>query len=117
MKVKIDDIVFWILIFAAFGVILWLLHGSPTLENGLVSIGLFLLSSQLFLWRKYFEMDKNTAVSFVRLKSDIGLLKSGVGILKNDTGMLKHDIGSLRKNMINIETKLDALGQLFKKRK
>ena len=50
---------------------LWLLKGSPTLENAVITIGLFIISSELMLWKKYFEIDKNTAVSFMRLKNDI----------------------------------------------
>jgi len=68
---KIDDIVFWILILAAIGVIVWLLSGSPTTESALVAIGLFIISSEIFLWKKYFEIDKNVTVSFVKLRSDI----------------------------------------------
>jgi len=71
MKLKIEDIVFWILILATVAVILWLLKGSPTLENAVITIGLFIISSELMLWKKYFEIDKNTAVSFMRLKNDI----------------------------------------------
>ncbi len=77
MKTKMEDIVFWILILAAIGIILWLLSGSPTTESALVAIGLFIISSEIFLWKKYFAMDKNAAVSFTRLKNDLSNLTIG----------------------------------------
>ena len=76
MKLKIEDIVFWILILATVAVILWLLKGSPTLENTVITVGLFILGSELMLWRKYFEVDKNTAVGFVKVKSDLDKINS-----------------------------------------
>ena len=74
MKLKIEDIFFWVLISAVVAVILWLFRGSPTLENSIISIGLFIVSSELLLWRKLFEIDKNTAISFAKLKSEINIL-------------------------------------------
>ncbi len=75
MPWRLEDIVFWVLILAAITVILWLLKGSPTLENAIITIGLFIISSELMLWRKHFEMDKSAAVSFIRLKNDITGIK------------------------------------------
>ena len=46
-------------------------YQPANLENAIVTIGLFIISSELMLWKKYFEIDKNTAVSFMRLKNDI----------------------------------------------
>ena len=77
MKIKIEDIIFWILIIAAISIIIWLLNGSPTTESALVSIGLFIISCDIFLWKKYFELDKNAAVSFTKLKNDLYNLKKG----------------------------------------
>ena len=77
MKIEIDDMMFWALILAAIAVILWLLHGSPTSESALISIGLFVISSEIFLWKKYFQLDKNAAVSFIKLKNDLNNLKKG----------------------------------------
>ena len=76
MRFKIEDTIFWILIISAIAVILWLLKGSPTLENAIISIGLFIIGSELLLWRKIFEIDKDTAISFAKLKNDIGSLNN-----------------------------------------
>jgi len=69
--VKVDDVVFWILLLSAAGVLLWLLKGSPTLESTIIMVGLFIISSEIMLWRKYFEVDKNTAVGFEKVKNDL----------------------------------------------
>ena len=77
MKLKAEDIAFLIFTGAALAVILWVLHGSPTFENALVSVGVFILSSEFMLWKKYFQMDKNAAVSFTRFKIDLDTIKKG----------------------------------------
>lgn len=82
MKLKIEDIVFWVLILATIVVLLWLLKGSPTLENAVITIGLFIISSELMLWKKYFEIGKNTAVSFMRLKNDISNISKKLDVIE-----------------------------------
>ena len=90
MGFNIDDIIFWMLIIAALAVILWVLHGSPTAESALVSIGIFFLSSELFLWRKYFDLDKKIAVNFIDIKSDIKEIRNNLNNLeKTDEKILK----------------------------
>lgn len=78
MKLKLDDIVIWCLLLAIVVILLWLLHGSPTLESALISIGLFFVSSEILLWKKYFEIDKNTAVSFALMKNDLSHIRKKV---------------------------------------
>tara|TARA_Y100000310_G_C20673433_1_gene811517 strand:+ start:1809 stop:2093 length:285 start_codon:yes stop_codon:yes gene_type:complete len=70
-KLKATDIGFWILITLAISVILWMLHGSPTLEGGIISIGVFIISTEMLIWKKFFEIDKNTAISFAKVKNDL----------------------------------------------
>ena len=71
--IRIEDIVFWILILTSVAILLWLLRGSPTLENTVITVGLFILGSELMLWRKYFEVDKNTAIN---LTNNLNLFSS-----------------------------------------
>ncbi len=80
MGVKIEDIIFWLLVLAVLGIVLWLLHGSPTVEDALLSITVLLLSSEFLLWKKYYLVDKNTAVSFMRFKKDLEQLQRGQDI-------------------------------------
>lgn len=70
MQLKIEDIIFWILILAVATILLWLLKGSPSLESTLITIGLFIIGSEMLLWRKILTIDKNTALSFIKLKND-----------------------------------------------
>ncbi|MBI2664045.1 hypothetical protein HYX10_01745 [Candidatus Woesearchaeota archaeon] len=81
MKFKADDIVIWVLLLASVAILLWLLKGSPTLESALLTIGLFIISSEFLLWRKYFDVGKNTAVAFVKIKNDIGNVRNDISNL------------------------------------
>ena len=75
MKIKIEDILIWILILGVIAVSLWLLSGSPVETNALISIAIFVATSELLLWKKIFGIDKDIAVSFTNLKRDIRELK------------------------------------------
>ncbi len=75
MKIKIEDILIWILILGVIAVSLWLLSGSPVETNALISIAIFVATSELLLWKKIFGIDKDIAVSFTNLKRDIKELK------------------------------------------
>ncbi|MBI2508062.1 hypothetical protein HYV89_03860 [Candidatus Woesearchaeota archaeon] len=87
MKLKAEDIVFFIVIGLALFVLLWLLHGSPTLDSALVSIGAFIITSEVLLWRKYFEIDKNVSIGFMKVKTDLDKIKEKLddieSLLKN----------------------------------
>src|SRR3989344_444638 len=100
MKIKIEDIMFWILILAAIAVILWLLNSSPTSESALISIGLFIISSEIFLWKKYFEVDKKMVVSFIKIK--------------NDLGNMKNDLNNLKKGQEEMNNKLSNIENILK---
>lgn len=66
---KIENILFWVLILAAIGVAVWLLIGSPTIEQGLLMITIFIATSEILLWKALFQADKKTAVGFEKVKS------------------------------------------------
>ena len=68
--VKTEDIIFWILIVVIVGIAIWLLFGSPSLEAGLISLVLFVAGSELLIWRKIFSVDKNVAISFIKMKNN-----------------------------------------------
>lgn len=67
--VKIKDIIFWILILASIGVAIWLFVGSPTIEQGLLMITIFIATSEILLWKNMFSIDKRTAIGFEKVKS------------------------------------------------
>lgn len=79
---KAEDIAFWIIILILIGLAFWLFKGSPTTENAIISLIVFFVSSEMILWRKMFEIDKNTAVSFVRLKEEIKYMNNNLNEIK-----------------------------------
>ncbi len=101
MKLKIDDVAFWILILAAFIILLWLLRDSPTIESVLVAVGLFIMSSIIFLYRKYFEIDKNTAVGFMKVKSDFKEVKSRLDVMGGKLTNITNKLSDIEKFIKN----------------
>lgn len=71
MRIQFIDVVFWFLIAAIIGIALWLLHGSPPVSDALITVALFVATSEVMLWKKLFALDKKTAVSFAHLKYDL----------------------------------------------
>ena len=68
---KIEDIVFFILIAAIVGIALWLLSGSPPEIDALIGLALFFSASELMIWRNMFSLDKKTSLAFMRIKHDM----------------------------------------------
>jgi len=85
---KLEYIIFWILILAAIGVAIWLLIGSPTIEQGLLMITIFIASSEILLWKTLFKIDKKTAVGFEKTKYEIQLLKKDLNQQLNEIKLL-----------------------------
>lgn len=69
--IKIEEIVFWILIALIVGLAVWKLFGSPSDTASLIALALFVASSELLIWRFMFNVDKRTAIGFVKLRGDI----------------------------------------------
>ena len=69
--VKIEDIIFWILIALIVGVAIWKLIGSPTDTATLISIALFVAGSEILLWKAFFAMDKKVSIGFMKMKNDL----------------------------------------------
>lgn len=76
MGIKIEDIMFWIIILLIIATALWLLSGSPGETDALISIALFVAASELLIWKKLFSIDKRTAISFEKVKSDLKYIKN-----------------------------------------
>ena len=68
---KISDIVFWLIIAGIIGIALWLLSGSPTEIGAIIGIATFVGASEILLWKALFQVDKRTAVGFIKMKSDL----------------------------------------------
>lgn len=69
--VRIEDILFWILILAVIGLAIWLAFGSPNFENSLLAIIIFVASSEILLWRFLFSLDKKTALGFEKVRNKL----------------------------------------------
>jgi len=91
-KIKIEDIVFWLIIIVMLAIAIWKMFGSPTDTSTLISIIIFVAMSEILLWKAIFNMDKRTAIRFTNIDKNTSL---GFTNIKND--------------IININTKLDNL--------
>lgn len=67
---------FWLLIFLITGIIIWKLFGSPSDMAMIISIGSLIISSEMFLWRNLFRVEKNVAIGFTKVKYDLNLMEN-----------------------------------------
>ena len=102
-KIKIEDILFWMLILGIIAVALWLLHGSPTEIGALISIAVFVAASEILIWKNLFSIDKNfsLAVSHLDKKNEISFIK-----LKND---MDNMLSKINNRFDSIDGKLKLL--------
>jgi hypothetical protein len=70
-KIKIEDIILWIIIAAIVAIAVWKIVGSPTDTATLISISLFIVASEILLWKAILASDKKVTVSFMRIKNDL----------------------------------------------
>jgi len=78
-NIRLEDIIFWLLIIGIIAVALWLLHGSPPETNALITIAIFVATSELLLWKALFSIDKKTAIGFEKMKNDLKNFRSDIG--------------------------------------
>ncbi|MDP3026690.1 MAG: hypothetical protein Q8N63_03205 [Nanoarchaeota archaeon] len=78
MKLKIEDIMFWILIALIVGMAIWKLIGSPTDTASLISLALFVAGSEVLIWKSIFKIDKNTSLGFMKVKHDLDLMENKI---------------------------------------
>ncbi|MEK6848487.1 MAG: hypothetical protein AABX65_02550 [Nanoarchaeota archaeon] len=97
---KFENVLFWILIILVVGIAVWKIIGSPTDTSALISITLFIASSEILLWKAFFNTDKKTAIGFNNIKNDIVNLKRGINL-----------------NMENINDKLNNLEKIMIKQR
>ena len=73
--IKKENMAFWILIALVVCIAVWKLIGSPTDTSALVSVSLFVVGSEILLWRALFLMDKKDACGFIKIKHEIKDMK------------------------------------------
>ena len=67
MEIKLDDIIFWVLIVLIIGVAIWLLLGSPTDTSAIIAVAVFVATSEILLWKAFFKIDKKTSIGFEKI--------------------------------------------------
>ena len=77
-KMKLSDIIFWILILAIIAVALWMLSGSPTETGAIIAVAVFVAASEILIWKNLFDVDKRTAIGFEKIKNDISILRNEI---------------------------------------
>ena len=98
-RIKLEDIVFWILIAIIIAIVIWILSGSPALENSLPSLITLVIASEILLWKALFSIDKKTSNGFIKIK--------------NDMNNIRKDISNLR---IELRSELKEIKNIIKKR-
>ena len=100
MKLKAEDIAFFIVIGLVIFVAIWLLHGSPTITGAIVSVAVFAATSNILLWRKLFEIDKNTGNGFSKAKSDTEIVRNDMGHFRRE---MKIELDYIKEKLNKIE--------------
>ncbi len=93
MKIKIEDITFWIAIIAIIGLIIWKLFGSPTDLATIITIASLLATGELSLLKKLYNLERKVAVGFTKVNADINLIRNDI----------KHHLNYINKRFDNIE--------------
>ena len=78
VKIRIEDIVFWILVFATISVMIWKLFGSPTDIGTIMGVGTFLLTSEILIWKKIFSIESKTAIGFIKVKHNLESMENRI---------------------------------------
>ncbi len=92
MRIKIEDIIFWIIILIIIAIAAWLLSGSPPEVNALISIALFVAASEMLLWKVLFLAEKKTEIGFIKVKKDLKIMKYELNTIKESLNLLKKSI-------------------------
>jgi len=103
VKIKIEDIIFFIFLLIIIGTALWLLSGSPPLMNAIISIGLAIFGSELVLWKKIFSLENNFNSKLLKMDKSISI---GFMTVKHDMDKLRIDINN---RFDNLESKLNTI--------
>ena len=97
--VRIEDIIFWILILSVIGVVIWLSFGSPDFESSLLALMIFVANSGILLWKFLFNLDKKTAVGFEKVRNHIGDIKRDVGDINSRFGRIEEALNKINKKL------------------
>lgn len=97
MKIKIEDIAFWLIIVLIIALALWMLSGSPTDTSAIVALAAFVAASEIFLWKHLFSIDKKTAIGFEKVKNHMNIKFEKINNQINETHKQLNEIKNLIK--------------------
>ena len=93
----INNILFWTLIILIIWIAIWKLIGSLTDTAALVTIALFVVSSELLIWKALFRIDNKNYKGFMKIKNT----------LDKQTNLINNEISHIRRDMGEINAKLN----------
>ncbi len=96
-KMKIEDIIFWLIIALIVGVAVWKMIGSPTDTSALIAVSLFVAGSEILIWKAMFNIDKKTSVGFIKIKNELENIKISSDNLNRKIDNIKNLIMGGRK--------------------
>jgi hypothetical protein len=74
-KIRPEDIAFWILMAMIVAVAVWKLFGSPTDTASLIAVALFVVGSEILVWKAFFSMDKKVSCGFMKIGFEMNEVK------------------------------------------
>ena len=94
---RTEKIVFWVLMLAIIGIVIWLAFGSPDFENGVLAIILFFVASEILLWKALFAVDRRASLGFERVKSGFKEFKDRLGGMEDRLEDIELSIKKMRR--------------------
>src|SRR3989344_8100088 len=95
MKIKIEDIIFWILILGIVALVIWKLFGSPSDIATIISLASFLTASTLTLLIKIHNIERKTEVGFMNVMGDLNAIKIDTNYIKKDINKINNKLGNI----------------------
>jgi len=102
--VRLEYVIFWILILSVIGIALWLAFGSPEFNSSLIAIAIFVASSVIFLWKALFAIDKRNAVGLIKVDK-----KTALGFER-----VRSDFRGVNNKLSNIERDVNEIKNILK---
>ena len=101
VKIKLEDIVFWILIIVIVAIIVWKLFGSPSDTAILMTSVLFMISIILTLWKKVYNIERKTEVGFMKVRGDLNTIKIDINYMRKDINSINNKLENIQDNLIS----------------
>jgi len=77
-EVKIEYVVFWLLIAMIVAIVIWKLFGSPTDMATFISILTLITASEIVIWKTLFKIENKATIGFMKIKNRIDSLEHNI---------------------------------------